>query len=71
MRIDHLAKRIKFFRKYPKVDLIYTTAKIIGEEKDFFVPDARNTNKLIHLNDCVIGATLFGKQKVFKNIKWF
>jgi glycosyltransferase involved in cell wall biosynthesis len=69
--IDHLAKRIKFFRKNPDVDLIYTSAKIIGEEKDYFVPDARNKNKLIHLNDCVIGATLFGKQIVFNTLNGF
>ena len=68
---DHLAKRIKFFRKNPNVDLIYTTANIVGEEKDYFVPDARNKNKLIQLNDCVIGATLFGKQKVFKTLNGF
>ena len=68
---DHLAKRIKFFRKNPNVDLIYTTANIVGEAKDYFVPDARNKNKLIHLNNCVIGATLFGKQNVFKTLNGF
>lgn len=68
---EHLDKRINFFRKNPKVDLIYTTAKIIGEEKDYFVPDVRNKNKLIHLNNCVIGATLFGKNEVFRVLNGF
>jgi len=70
-KMDHLKKRINFFRKYPEVDLIYTSAKIVGEEKDFYVPDARNNKRLIHLNDCIIGATLFGKSEVFRNLNGF
>jgi len=44
---------------------------IIGEEKDLFVPDARDTSKLVHLKDCVIGGTFFGKRKVFVELNGF
>ena len=67
----HLKKRVEFFRKNKKTDLIHSPAIIIGSEESKFVPDARNKNKLIHLNDCIIGATLFGKRKVFEDLNGF
>ncbi|MCX6158225.1 MAG: glycosyltransferase family A protein [Ignavibacteriota bacterium] len=69
--INHLTERIKYFKKYRNADLIHSPANIIGKEKDMFVPDARNTKKLIHLKDCVLGATLFGKREVFFKLKGF
>jgi glycosyltransferase involved in cell wall biosynthesis len=68
---NHLESRIYFFKNNPKIDLIYSTATIIGSEKDFFVPDARNKKRLIHLDKCIIGATFFGKREVFINLRGF
>ncbi len=68
---DHLEIRLNYFKKNPKVDLIYSTATIIGNQKDFYVPDARNIKKLIHLNECIIGATFFGKRELFLALKGF
>jgi glycosyltransferase involved in cell wall biosynthesis len=68
---EHLKTRINFFKKHKKVDLIYSSATLVGDEKDFYVPDARNTSKKIHINDCVIGATFFGKKKVFTELEGF
>ncbi len=68
---NHLSERIMYFNKHRNVDLIHSNAVIIGREKDMFVPDARNTNKLIHLKDCVLGATLFGKKDVFFKLNGF
>ncbi len=68
---DHLKHRINFFKNNKEVDLIYSSATIIGKEQDFFVPDARNKKKLIHLNDCIIGATFFGRAEVFDKLNGF
>jgi glycosyltransferase involved in cell wall biosynthesis len=62
---NHLELRAKYFLKNPNVDLIHTSCKFIGKEKDLYVPDARNPQKLIHLSKCIIGATFFGLKKVF------
>src|SRR5690606_19062850 len=64
-------KRINYFKNNPKTDLTYSTAEIIGKEEDMFVPDARNKKKLIHLNDCIIGGTFFGKIEVFQKLNGF
>jgi glycosyltransferase involved in cell wall biosynthesis len=68
---DHLRKRILFLGKRKDIDLTCSTAKIIGKEQDMYVPDAGNRNKLIHLNECVIGGTFFGKREVFVRLKGF
>lgn len=68
---DHLRKRIQYFSKHPRTELTYSNAGIIGEEKDMYVPDARNKKKLIHLDDCIIGGTFFGKRKVFEDLNGF
>jgi glycosyltransferase involved in cell wall biosynthesis len=68
---DHLKKRINFFKRNNNVDLIHSPANIIGKEENMYVPDAKNTKKLIHLKDCIIGATIFGKSEVFSELKGF
>jgi glycosyltransferase involved in cell wall biosynthesis len=68
---NHLEERINYFLNNDSVDLIYSPAMIVGDKKDFFVPDARDMSKLIHLDDCIIGGTLFGKRKVFEEMNGF
>lgn len=59
---DHIELRVKHLLNNPAVDLIHGGIQIIGNE---FVPDKDRPDKLIHLSECVIGATFFGKRKVF------
>ena len=68
---EHLSHRVKFMDSNKKTDLIYSPALLIGKEENMLVPDANNKNKLIHLNDCIIGATLFGKRNVFVSLEGF
>jgi len=68
---SHLKLRVDFMNKNKKIDLLHSPAKLIGKEEDMYLPDARNKNKLIHINECVIGATFFGKREVFLNLKGF
>ncbi len=67
----HLSSRVDFMKKNPNIDFLHSPAELIGKEKDMFLPDARNKKKLIHINDCIIGATLFGKREVFMKLKGF
>lgn len=66
----YLKRRVEFIQK-EKCDLIYSPTTLIGKEEDFYVPDVRNRNRLIHLNKCVIGATFFGKKEIFLKLKGF
>lgn len=67
----HLSERVNYFSLNPQTDLIHSPASLVGEHADFFVPDANNPDRLIHLNDCIIGGTLFGKRKVFTELNGF
>lgn len=68
---EHLQTRIDYFRSNPETDLIHSPALLIGDEADMYVPDADDNTKLIHLNDCIIGGTFFGKKKVFEELEGF
>ncbi len=65
---DHLLKRINFMNENPSVDLIHGGVKIVGHK---FVRDKNNPGNFIHLSECTIGATLFGKRNVFVDLKGF
>lgn len=62
---EHIALRVEFMNSNQSVDLIHSPAILRGEENEFYIPDANNMSKLIHINDCIIGGTLFGKREVF------
>ena len=50
----------------------YILLRFLSETKRiFFVPDAADIKKLIHLNECIIGGTFFGKRKIFAELQGF
>jgi len=65
---NHLELRINIVTENPEVDLIYSGIKIIGNP---FVADKYDPTKLIHLNECVVGGTFFGKRKLFIELGGF
>lgn len=65
---DHLGKRIKFMQTYPNIDLIHGGVKIVGNE---FVRDKDNPDKFIHLSECFVGGTFFGKTEIFRRLNGF
>ena len=49
-------------------DLIASkTQTIVDDEADYYIPDRIDTSKVIHVDDCILFATLFGKREVFVN----
>lgn len=55
--------------KLANFDLIAsTTDTIVDEDADYFVPDKVDFDRLIHVDDCILFATLFGKREVFESI---
>jgi glycosyltransferase involved in cell wall biosynthesis len=52
-------------------DLIASvTETIVNHDGDFYVPDRFNQNNLIHVDKCILFATLFGKKEVFTSISF-
>ena len=68
---DHLTLRVQYLRENQTIDLLHGGVELIGPEHEKYVVDAQDRSKLIHLTDCCIGATLFGKAQVFKQLNGF
>jgi len=63
---NHISLCITEMQKY---DLIAsTTETIVDTEDDYYVPDRFDETKNIHVDDCIITGTLFGKSTVFKEL---
>lgn len=45
-----------------------TTITIVDKEEDYYVPDKYDNSQVIHVDDCVLFATLFGKKEVFTRL---
>jgi glycosyltransferase involved in cell wall biosynthesis len=62
---NHLSSCIK---EMENADLIAsTTSTIVNSNEDYYVPDKYDFNKSIHIDDCILFATLFGKKEVFSS----
>ncbi len=68
---EHLELRLEYFEYNPEIDLIHGGVELCGSEETHYVKDKNDLTKLIHLNECVIGATLFGKRRVFEVLNGF
>jgi glycosyltransferase involved in cell wall biosynthesis len=64
----YLEKRVSFMEAHKNIDLIEGGAIIIGNE---YVKDRNDLSKEIHLSECVIGPTFFGKKEVFVTLGGF
>ncbi len=52
-------------------DLIASTTKtIVSNVSDYYVPDKHDNSQMIHVDSCILFATLFGTQDVFKTLKF-
>jgi glycosyltransferase involved in cell wall biosynthesis len=47
-----------------------TTETIVDSEDDYYVPDQHDQMQLIHVDKCILFATLFGRREVFSAIKF-
>ena len=47
-----------------------TTQTIVDKEEDYYVPDKYDRTKSVHVDDCILFATLFGKKEIFTSLKF-
>ncbi len=47
-----------------------TTETVVNKESDYYVPDRFDNSQVIHVDDCILFATLFGKKKVFTSLNF-
>lgn len=65
-KTNHLSTCLKSMKD---LDLIAsTTETVVDHNNDYFVPDKMNNATLVHVDDCILFATLFGKKEVFQKV---
>jgi len=65
---NHLSTCLNAMSQY---DLIAThTDTVVNVAEDYYVPDKYNNSKNIHVDDCILFATLFGRTEVFQKINF-
>ncbi|TBR60879.1 glycosyl transferase [Westiellopsis prolifica IICB1] len=65
---NHLESRLEYMKSNPEVDLIEGG---FATEEEIFVVDYYQPDKLINIQDCVLGPTFFGKRQVFFELGGF
>ena len=65
---EHLLLRINYLLENPGIEFVHGGVKIIGDE---YVRDKDNPYCFVHLSECTIGATFFGKSYVFWSLAGF
>lgn len=64
-RKNHLQLRVEYMLDHPNVDVMHGGVELVGPRSKHWVVDARHPEKKIHLDECYMAATLFGKRCVF------
>ncbi|MBK7105693.1 MAG: glycosyltransferase family 2 protein [Ignavibacteriae bacterium] len=65
---NHIEVRFEEIEKDKNIDCLFGGLEIIGDE---FVKDKNDLTKLVHLNDCAVGGTFFGKREMFVEMNGF
>jgi glycosyltransferase involved in cell wall biosynthesis len=65
---EFLKQRVDFMNDNPEIDFIHGGVEIVGHP---YVKDKNDLTREIHLDECVIGGTFFGKREVFLELEGF
>ncbi len=67
----HIEKRVHYLEENPDVDVIWGGLDPQGPEERQYVMDMEHPGQKIHLSDCFVSGTLFGKISVFHALGGF
>jgi glycosyltransferase involved in cell wall biosynthesis len=65
---EHLQLRISEIEKGQNLDCLFGGVEIIGNP---FVKDKNDSLKEVHIKDCIVGGTFFGKRNMFLELNGF
>jgi glycosyltransferase involved in cell wall biosynthesis len=68
---DHIEKRVRFMQENPGIDILWGGLIPRGPEAKHYVMDMERPGEKIHVSDCFVSGTLFGKVSVFRELGGF
>lgn len=70
-RPDHLAWRMQYLRRNPKVDMIYGGVEAVGPKEKQEVVDLERPGRTIHVSKCYVGGTFVIRRSVLERVGGF
>jgi glycosyltransferase involved in cell wall biosynthesis len=64
----YIEERVNFLKENQQIDMIHGGVEIIGHP---YVKDKNDLSREIHLSECVVGGTFFGKRSMFLELGGF
>ncbi|MHB8929327.1 MAG: glycosyltransferase family 2 protein [Melioribacteraceae bacterium] len=65
---EFLKQRVDFLKDHPDIDFIHGGVEVIGHP---YVKDKNDLTREIHIDECIVGGTFFGKRNVFIELGGF
>jgi glycosyltransferase involved in cell wall biosynthesis len=65
---NHLQTRIDYMKSHPEISFIHGGVEIIG---DPYVKDKDDLSRKIHISECAVGGTFFGRREMFIELNGF
>jgi len=65
---EHLELNNKIIFENPEIEFLYGSVRVIG---DPYIPDMNDLNKLIHIDNCVVGGSFFIKKEIAISLNGF
>lgn len=65
---EHIKLRIEYMISYPDLEMIHGGVEIVGHP---YVKDKNDLSKEIHISECIVGGTFFGKRSLFFELNGF
>ena len=65
---EHLASRLSYLETHPEIDLL--SGGFCGDD-DVYVTDCHHPERKIHIRECALGGTFFGRRELFVSLEGF
>ena len=65
---NHIESRMEILEEHQEIALL--SGGFLCDE-DIWVKDCYNTDKLVHIRECILGGTFFGKRELFFSLEGF
>jgi glycosyltransferase involved in cell wall biosynthesis len=62
---NHIESRLNYLKANPEIDFLHGGIVVIGDE---YVIDTTNSSRKIHLSECSVNGSFFGKTEAFKAV---
>ncbi|OGU66954.1 MAG: hypothetical protein A3C56_07055 [Ignavibacteria bacterium RIFCSPHIGHO2_02_FULL_56_12] len=68
---DHVAWRVRWMNRHPRIDMIYGGLRVRGPRSKQYVVDLERPGQKLHVSQCYVGGTFFLRRNVLRKVGGF